>query len=339
MNFWFAEVLERQKNSTMQFAFAQGTFKNLQAQWKIFEQFCGEVADVNFPVDTADLMIYMQYLSNKMKAPQTVSNYVNGLRVLHALCDHKTDVFYSLEVKLLSRAIKRSKLHKVKQAAPITVEILLRMSVVVDFKLADEQVIWAAVLLMFFAMLRSSNLVPKSQDSFDSDKQLCKNDIILSPDVMVVIIRWSKVIQFAQREYHIPILPIADSRLCPVYAVSRLLQLNRASKSKSLFVFPSKKSKFVQLTYGRVLSQLKRWIKAIGLDESQYSLHSLRRGSATLAFRCHIPGELIKTLGDWSSDAYLRYLDISVNQRCDVAHTLRDSVLRSSANQSQARLT
>ena len=321
-----SEILESQKNSTMQLAFAQGTFKNLQVQWKTFQVFCDEVSDVSFPVQLSDLLVYMQYLSNKMKAPQTVSNYVNGLRILHVMGDHNTDVFYSLEAKLLLRAIRRSKLHRVKQAAPITVEILLRLANVVDFSDPEQQVIWTAILIMFFAMLRSSNLVPKSQSTFDSDKQLCKKDVILSSDIMVIAIRWSKVIQFAQREFHIPVFAIEGSRLCPVSAVSCLLENTKNSKSQSLFVVPCKKSKFVQLTYGRVSLFMKKWVADIGLDASKFSLHSLRRGSASLAFKAHVPGELIKTLGDWSSDAYLRYLDISVNQRCEVAQAIRDSV-------------
>lgn len=311
----------------MQFAFAHGTFKNLKVQWKTFKQFCDEVADISFPVDTVSLLLYYQYLSNRMKSPQTVSNYVNGLRVLHALCDLDTNVFYSLEVKLLSRAIKRLKLHRVKQAEPIGVDILLRISCVVNFEDKKHRVMWCATLLMFFCMLRSSNLVPKSQDSFDPDKQLCKSDIIKGEDVLVVSIRWSKVIQFAQRHYHIPLLSIKDSPLCPVSAVVDLLDLTKKSKSQALFLLPTKKSGFALLTYARLSTQLKKWIKAVGLDSTKFSLHSLRRGAATLAFASQVPGEMIKTLGDWSSDAYLRYLDISVQQRCQVAEVIRQSVL------------
>jgi len=326
--FWYiVATLWKQKEATMKFAFAHGTFKNLKVQWKTFQQFCEEVDGISFPVDIVSLLLYMQYLSNKMKSPQTVTNYVNGLRVLHALYNLDTSMFYSLEAKLLSRAIKRSKLHRVKQAEPISIGILDRMSRVVDVTDPKERVMWCAILVMFFCMLRSSNLVPKSKTSFDPDKQLCKSDIIKGQDVMVVSIRWSKVIQFAQRHYHIPLLSIPGSLLCPIQAIYDVLELSKASKSTALFVIPSGKSKFVHLTYPKLSGQLKKWVKLIGLNSKKFSLHSLRRGSATLAFASQVPGELIKAQGDWSSDAYIRYLDISVQQRCQVAEKIKASVL------------
>ena len=310
----------------MKFAFAHGTFKNLNVQWNCFASFSKEVEGIVFPVDTPSALLYMQYLSNRMKSPQTVSNYMNGLRVLHALCNMDTQVFYCLEVKLLARAIKRSKLHRVKQAEPIGVEILLKLSNCVNLASSSQTVMWSAILLMFFCMLRSSNLVPKSTNSFDSEKQLCKQDILIGQELMVVRIRWSKVIQFAQRQFFIPLLPIVGSPLCPVTAISNVLRIAESSKSPVLFVLPTTESKFVSLTYAKLSAQLKKWIKLIGLDPNKFSLHSLRRGAASLAFASNVPGEFIKAQGDWSSDAYLQYLNISVNQRCQVAEVIRSSV-------------
>ena len=39
-----------------------------------------------------------------------------------------------------------------------------------------------------------------------------------------------------------------------------------------------------------------------------YSSHSLRRDGASWAIQCGIPSDIIKLMGDWKSDAYLRYL-------------------------------
>ena len=51
------------------------------------------------------------------------------------------------------------------------------------------------------------------------------------------------------------------------------------------------------------------------MNESQYSLHSLCRGGATFAYRSNLESEMIKVLGGWSSDAYKRYIDVSMDQR------------------------
>ena len=65
----------------------------------------------------------------------------------------------------------------------------------------------------------------------------------------------------------------------------------------------------------------------IGYSSQSFSHHSLRQGAATLAFESRLPAELIKAQGDWASDAYLRYLSISMAQRCRVAEALRGEVV------------
>ena len=39
------------------------------------------------------------------------------------------------------------------------------------------------------------------------------------------------------------------------------------------------------------------------------SSHSFRRGGATWALSCGVPGGIVKLLGDWKSAEYLVYLD------------------------------
>ena len=60
----------------------------------------------------------------------------------------------------------------------------------------------------------------------------------------------------------------------------------------------------------------------VGLDPGLFSSHSLRRAGASWAFRARVPGELIKTQGDWASQAYLRYLEFSLSERCQVAQRM-----------------
>jgi hypothetical protein len=55
---------------------------------------------------------------------------------------------------------------------------------------------------------------------------------------------------------------------------------------------------------------VKHCVQQIGLAPSGYSGHSFRRGGATLAHRLGIDPLLIKRMGDWSSDAYMDYIDL-----------------------------
>ena len=64
---------------------------------------------------------------------------------------------------------------------------------------------------------------------------------------------------------------------------------------------------------------MRQLIAAAGVDPSNYSMHSLRRGGASLAFKAKVPTDLIKVHGDWASDCYLRYLAVPLKQRFAVA--------------------
>ena len=41
----------------------------------------------------------------------------------------------------------------------------------------------------------------------------------------------------------------------------------------------------------------------------------LRRGGTSLGFDVNLPGEAIKLLGDWASDCYRRYIDVTLEAR------------------------
>jgi len=75
---------------------------------------------------------------------------------------------------------------------------------------------------------------------------------------------------------------------------------------------------------------LKWLLKQLGLGTG-YSIHSFRRRGAGVMLQNGIPGEIIKLMGDWTSDYYERNLDVSIpfmyirNQRIDLLVKLQFS--------------
>ena len=184
-----SELLRVQRFETQRAAFAPGTKSNLFHQWKKFQKFVSEVGPVPLPISIEDLCIYIQFLSEELAAPQSVTNYVNGLRVLHTLTDLPTTSFYLADVKLMMLGVRRLKQHIVRQAEPVTLDMLLKMSSQVDLRDISQLACWTAVLTAFFCMLRSSNLIPKSRGTFDQNKQLCRSDILRGQSCWAVKIR------------------------------------------------------------------------------------------------------------------------------------------------------
>ena len=126
----------------------------------------------------------------------------------------------------------------------------------------------------------------------------------------------TKTIQFFQRALCVPLPSIPGSPLCPVAALQHHLRLNAVRPSDPLFSVLSGADHITRpLTFRHFSSFLARVVAALGLDPRAYSPHSFRRGGATFAFECNVPAEHIKFQGDWSSDAYLVYLEMSPAQK------------------------
>ena len=113
-------------------AFAEGTHKNLLTQWKAFLVFCDQYQYQAMPVSTDMTCLYAQYPANKLKSPQTVRNYVNGVRVLQVLVDQPIEAFRSPDLRLTFRGLARLRQHQPKRAQAITPEMLCRMHKFLD---------------------------------------------------------------------------------------------------------------------------------------------------------------------------------------------------------------
>ena len=62
-------------------------------------------------------------------------------------------------------------------------------------------------------------------------------------------------------------------------------------------------------------------------QEDSFRGHSFRRGAASWAFNCDVPGELIQLYGDWSSDSYKLYLEFSLESKLVLATQLRSAIV------------
>jgi hypothetical protein len=64
----------------------------------------------------------------------------------------------------------------------------------------------------------------------------------------------------------------------------------------------------------------------VGLDWKMYSGHSFRRGGATYCFNLGVDHDLIKMLGDWTSDAYLLYDEVTEQRRLELPRKMMESI-------------
>ena len=139
---------------------------------------------------------------------------------------------------------------------------------------------------------------------------LKQSSITFTSQGAILHVTRTKTIQFRQRVLEILLPSIPGSPLCPVTALQQYLATIPRNPPLPLFVNEARG------IYQPVLAHqynafIKAAIAAIGLHSKSYSSHSFRRGGATFAFASHAPTAFIKAQGDWQSDAYLVYLQLS----------------------------
>ena len=108
----------------------------------------------------------------------------------------------------------------------------------------------------------------------------------------------------------------SHSDICLVRWCCYMINNIRAQPHHNLFSYTDARGNIVPITYTELTEQMREWIKKSGVkDEYAYSSHSLRRGGSSKAFENGVPDLAIQTLGSWASEAYQRYIDITLEAR------------------------
>lgn len=128
----------------------------------------------------------------------------------------------------------------------------------------------------------------------------------------------------------------SDQDVCPVYWFNLCDRLMREafqiSPSHPLFCNLQKGSRAGRpLSVNTPAGVLKRLVQAIGLDPSNYSSHSGRRGGSTAAVAEHVQLHVLKRHGNWSSDAVLEYVWDPIEQKASVSEAIARSALHPEA--------
>ena len=300
--------------------FAQSTRLTYASQRKLYLRFCNLAAIMPVPLSQDNACRYIAFLSERLSY-NSIKQYINVVRILHLEAGHVNPFLTCWQIDTLLKGTKRVLGVSIKQKLPITVDILRRMFTLVDLSCPLDVTFWASCLVAFFSFFRKSNLLVKGMESFDHNLHLCRRDANFSPDGVTLSVRWSKTIQYRQRTLHVPLPRVRDSPLCPSQALILSLRLCNSPPEAPLFTYRTH-SGWLPLTVRVFQSKLTTYLSTLGVNASDYSGHSFRRGGATFALECGLPTEVIKAHGDWISNAYENYLHPSWEMRKKLAATL-----------------
>jgi len=304
-------VLQRQVVDTRYLSLASSSRANLVTQLRAYLLFCHYFLLVSVPVVEDNLMLFIQFLGNNLKSPDSVKNYVYGIQTVSTLKGWSfpdlSSKFFKLQFKGLSKLMK----HTPKRALPVSPPILQKMARFVDFKDPLEVSLWGVTVLGFMLFARLSNLLPKGSHRHHLKNQLSRNHVRVASDCVIVTISWTKTLQDGSRVLNIPLKTIPGSILCPKGCLLKICQISKGSGHDHLFAYATDSGLQIPSRY-QFTQFLRSKLKKCGFQSKLFSGHSLRRGGATWAFRKGVSTELIKSHGDWASDAYFAYLEFSL---------------------------
>ena len=105
-----------------------------------------------------------------------------------------------------------------------------------------------------------------------------------------------------------------------------MVQMTPAPPSAPVFCIKDKRGELRPLTYPVISAQFKDWVAKVGFNSSNYTMHSLRRGGASWASKKDIPTHFIKVLGNWASEAYLRYISTDAEVKLTAQRHFKNSM-------------
>lgn len=250
--------------------------------------------------------------------PDTVNNHIAAVRTLHGLLELPVPDISGHVHQAVMRGLKaRHKLPK-KKAMPIDPEVFERIKPFVNFGNNLELVAWVALLMGFHLLLRVSNITAASRNTFNPQENLVRRDFRMHGEVMLVHIRWTKTLQYKERQLLIPVIPFADGDISAVDWFQYMIARIPAKPESPAFAVPTKVNKKVELlplSYSQLNRLLKKWTSQVGL--SGFSSHSLRCGGASWLKRNGVQDSVVQAIGDWRTYSFLEYIDSALDTRMD----------------------
>ena len=279
---------------------AINTIRAYKSDFNDFGLFCAKNGFKSLPSEPKIISLYLTHLSTKDVKMSTLRRRLVSIGVIHKLKGHYLDTKHPSIIENMM-GIKRRKGSIQKGKKPILINNLKRIINVIDEqkineikKLRDRSII----LIGFSGGFRRNEIVSLDYDDLDFVEEGVK-----------INLKRSKTDQFG--EGSLKALPYFDSnQYCPVVSLKKWTQISKIS-SGALFRRFNKGLKLSEkrLTDQTVALLIKEYLKLAGIDNKNYSGHSLRSGFATSAAESGVEERSIMAMtGHKSTEMVRRYI-------------------------------
>ena len=279
---------------------ANNTIRAYKSDFNDFDLFCAKNGFKSLPSEPKIISLYLTHLSTKNVKMSTLRRRLVSIGVIHKLKGYYLDTKHPSIIENMM-GIKRRKGSIQKGKKPILINNLKKIINVIDQqkiseikKLRDRSII----LIGFSGGFRRNEIVSLDYDDLDFVEEGVK-----------ISLKRSKTDQFG--EGSLKALPYFDNnQYCPVISLTKWIQISKIS-SGPLFKRFNKGSKLSEkrLTDQTVALLIKEYLKLAGVDNKNYSGHSLRSGFATSAAESGVEERSIMAMtGHKSTEMVRRYI-------------------------------
>ena len=268
------KALQEETLLNLQSSKANNTVRAYKSDFKDFGLFCAQNNFKSLPSEPKIVSLYLTYLSTKDAKMSTLKRRLVSIGVIHRLKGYYLDTKHPSIIENIM-GIKRRKGSIQKGKKPILINHLKQLINVIDEqksedikKLRDRSII----LIGFSGGFRRNEIVSLDYDDLDFVEEGLK-----------IQIKRSKTDQFG--EGLVKALPyFNNTKYCPVISLKKWIEISRIN-SGPLFKRFLKGSKLSEnrLTDQTVALLIKKYLRLAGIDNKNYSGHSLRSGFATSA--------------------------------------------------------
>jgi hypothetical protein len=234
----------------------------------------------------------------------------------------------SYQVTNMLRAVNNTLRSPIVPTMPISIPVLYDIIIACNQLGTWGLVVKCAFLFCFFGFLRQSNVAPRSPQLLDTTRDTFRSDIQTAPAGLLLRLKWSKTHQGAHHPCYIPLPRIQGSIMCPTRAYQAMCAaFPSKSAATPLLVYATPGRPYTVVTSGMLSRQLQRLLHKLRLPSAKYTLHSLRKGGATLCHSMGVPIDSIKLHGTWSSDSVYTYITPAQSQLSHIPAAMSRAVL------------
>jgi len=294
------KILQEETLLNLQNSKANNTIRAYKSDFNDFDLFCVKNGFKPLPSQPKIVSLYLTYLSTKNVKMSTLRRRLVSIGVIHKLKGHYLDIKHPSIIENIM-GIKRRKGSIQNGKKPLLIKNLKLIINVIDKEIKDEikKIRDRTIILIGFSGgFRRNEIVSLDYEDLDFVQEGLK-----------ITLRKSKTDQFG--EGSVKGLPYFDNpRYCPVVSMQNWIEISKIS-SGSLF---RRFSKGLKLTNNRLTDQtvaliIKEYLKLAGIENKNYSGHSLRSGFATSAAESGAEERSIMAMtGHKSTEMVRRYI-------------------------------